>query len=69
MTPYLELCRKTWERKLPDYKIVFLDYSNIGLYLPEGTYDMNLLRRFRLMLQKDAIMVAVLKEHDGLHDA
>jgi mannosyltransferase OCH1-like enzyme len=66
MTPYLELCRKTWERNLPDYEIVFLDYSNIGRYMPEGTYDMKILRKFTLMMQKDAIMIAVLKEHGGV---
>jgi len=66
MTPYLKLCRRTWERNIPDYEIIFLDYSNIGLYLPEGTYDMTVLRRLTLMMQKDAIMVAVLKEHGGV---
>ncbi|PKN52352.1 MAG: hypothetical protein CVU55_07415 [Deltaproteobacteria bacterium HGW-Deltaproteobacteria-13] len=66
MTPYLELCRKTWERNLPDYEIIFLDYSNLGLYLPEGAYDMNILRKLTLMMQKDAVMVAVLKEHGGI---
>lgn len=66
MTPYLELCRKTWKRNLPDYEIIFLDYSNIGRYLPEETYDMNVLRSLSLMMQKDAIMVGVLKEHGGV---
>jgi hypothetical protein len=66
MTPYLKLCRRTWERNLPDYEIIFLHYSNIGLYLLEGTYDMTVLRRLTPMMQKDAIMVAVLKEHGGV---
>ena len=66
MTPYLKLCRRTWERNIPDYKIIFLNYSNIGLYLPKGTYDMTVLSRLTLMMQKDAIMVAVLKEHGGV---
>jgi hypothetical protein len=66
MTPYLELCVKTWERNLPGYEIIFLNYSNLGLHLPEGTYDMNVLRKLTLMMQKDAIMVAVLKVHGGI---
>ncbi|MFA5322832.1 MAG: capsular polysaccharide synthesis protein [Smithella sp.] len=66
MTPYLELCRKTWERNLPDYEIIFLDYSNLGHYLPEGVYDINIFRKLTFMMQKDAVMVAVLKEHGGV---
>lgn len=66
MTPYLELCVKTWKRNLPGYEIIFLDYSNLCHYLPEGAYDMNILRKLTLMMQKDAVMVAVLKEHGGI---
>jgi mannosyltransferase OCH1-like enzyme len=66
LTPYLDLCRRTWERNLPDFEIIFLHYSNIGLYMPEGTYDMAVLTRLTPMMQKDAIMVAVLKEHGGV---
>jgi hypothetical protein len=66
MIPYLELCRRTWKRNLPDYEIIFLDYSNIDLYLPEGAYDMTVLKKLTLMMQKDAVMVAVLKEHGGI---
>jgi mannosyltransferase OCH1-like enzyme len=66
MTPYLELCVRTWKRNLPGYEIIFLDYSNLGNYLPEGTYEMTVLKRLPLMMQKDAVMVAVLKEHGGI---
>lgn len=66
MTPYLKLCIKTWERALPDYEIILLDYSNIGQYLPEATYNMTVLKKLSLMMQKDAIMVGVLKEHGGI---
>jgi len=66
MTPYLKLCIKTWEKNLPDYKVILLDYSNIDPYLPEGTYDMSVLKGLSLMMQKDAIMVGVLKEHGGV---
>jgi len=66
MIPYLELCRRTWQRNLPDYEIIFLDYSNLDSYLPEGTYDMTILRKLTAMMQKDAVMVAVLKAHGGI---
>jgi hypothetical protein len=66
MPPYLKLCMRTWEVNLPDYEIVILNYSNLHRYIQEGTYDMPALRKLGLMLQKDAIMVAVLKEHGGI---
>jgi len=66
MTPYLQLCLKTWERRLPQYEIIILNYSNIDNYIPPGTYDISLLKKFKLMMQKDAVMVAVLEEHGGI---
>jgi mannosyltransferase OCH1-like enzyme len=64
--PYLKLCQKTWEKNLPDYEIIVLDYSNIDNYLPRGTYDIAFLRQLTLSMQKDAVSVAVLKEYGGV---
>jgi hypothetical protein len=66
MTPYLKLCLKTWERRLPQHKIIILNYTNLDKYIPLGTYDITLLKKFKLMTQKDAVMVAVLEEHGGI---
>jgi hypothetical protein len=66
MTPYLALCFKTWQKHLPDYEIIILDYSNIGRYLPEETLDFAVLKQLPLAMQKDAVMVAVLQEHGGI---
>jgi len=66
LTPYLQLCLKTWERRLPQYEIIILNYSNLDNYIPAGTYDISLLKKFTLMMQKDAVMVAVLAEHGGI---
>jgi len=66
MVPYLQLCMRTWEKNLPDYEVVVLDHSNLGDYIPEGTLDLSALKRMRLPLQKDAILVAVLLEHGGI---
>jgi hypothetical protein len=66
LTPYLHLCLKTWERRLPQYEIIILNYSNIDNYIPPGTYDISLLKKFTLMMQKDAVMVAVLAEQGGI---
>jgi hypothetical protein len=57
---------KTWAKNLPDYEVIILDYSNLDQYLPEGTYDMSVLTGLPLMMQKDAIMVGVLKEQGGV---
>ena len=64
--PYLALCRQTWEKNLPDYSVVVLDYSNLDSYLGSDVYDIPLLSRLPLPMQKDAISVAVMKEHGGV---
>jgi len=66
VTPYLQLCLKTWAIRLPRHKIIILNYSNLDNYIPPGTYDYSLLKKFKLMTQKDAVMVAVLEEHGGI---
>lgn len=65
MTPYLKLCKQTWERHLSDYDIIFLDYSNLSQYLPTDMLDLETLKQARLNVQKDAIMVGVLQAHGG----
>lgn len=66
LTPYLKLCRETWEVNLCADEIVELDYSNLQDYLGNDVFDLNLLKQIPLMLQKDAIMVALLKKHGGV---
>lgn len=66
LTPYLQLCKETWEVNLPDYEIVVLDYSNLHEYLDADVFDLDLLRRIPLHTQKDAIMVALLVQHGGV---
>jgi len=66
LTPYLELCRKTWQVNLPGYEIVTLDYSNIHDFIDKDVYDLSTLMKLTLPMQKDAIMVAVLNVHGGL---
>ena len=66
VTPYLQLCRETWDKRLADHEIVVLDYSNLGNYLAAGVFDLAALERVPLAMQKDAVMVAVLHRHGGL---
>jgi hypothetical protein len=63
---YLELCRSTWDKNLPEYEIVDLNYQNLNNYLEEDIYDFSVLKSLPWMMQKDAIMVAVLKHHGGV---
>jgi len=64
--PYIKLCLNTWERHLPGYEIVILDYANLSDYLSQNTYDPILFEKFPLMLQKDAIEVAILEKYGGI---
>jgi len=66
MTPYLQLCMETWTLNIPDYEIVVLNYSNLDSYIKKGTYDMAVLKKLDLNVQKDAILAAVLNEHGGV---
>ena len=59
MTPYLKLCMRTWALNIPDYEITMLNYANLDAYIQPGTYDISTLKKFRLPVQKDAIMAAV----------
>jgi hypothetical protein len=64
--PYLDLCRKTWEIQSPGYEIITLDYSNLFDYIDKFTYDFQKLKDLPLMMQKDAVMVALLQQRGGL---
>jgi hypothetical protein len=66
LTPYLRLCMQTWPAALAEHEIVVLDHERVGEYLDEAPYDMELLRRLRAPIQKDAIMIAVLRRHGGV---
>ena len=66
LTPYLALCKETWEVHLSAYNVVVLDYANLHEYVDPAVFDLDSLRRFPLPSQKDAVMAAVLKEHGGV---
>lgn len=63
---YLRICMKTWEKFLPEYEIVILDYSNLSQWLGENFYDDILYKRFGLAQQADAVRCAVLKKYGGI---
>ena len=66
VVPYIALCMKTWPRAFAGREVVVLDHARVREYLDEPPYDMDLLRRLPLPIQKDAITVAVLRRHGGV---
>ena len=63
---YLRLCMKTWEKFLPDYEIIILDYSNIDNWLGGNFYPKCLYSDFSLPIQADAIRAAILNKFGGI---
>jgi hypothetical protein len=63
---YLRLCMRTWEKFLPDYEVILLDYSNLEQWIGKDCYDKILYQNFRLMIQADAIRCAVLRRWGGV---
>jgi hypothetical protein len=66
ITPYLHLCLRTWEKMLGAHEIIMLNYSNLGNWLDGVHYSLDVFRRLTLPIQKDAIMVDVLRRHGGV---
>ncbi len=63
---YIKLCMETWQKHLPDYKIVVLDYENLDEWLGYGYFDEYLYNNFCLAQQSDAIRVALLYKYGGI---
>ena len=66
ITPYLRLCLRTWEKVLGAHEIIVLNYANLGDWLEGAHYARDVFRRLTLQVQKDAIMVDVLRRHGGV---
>lgn len=62
---YLKLCFRSWERFLPDYEIILLDYKNLPNWIDTSLFD-NTFYKFSLPVQADVIRCLVLKKHGGL---
>ena len=57
---------KTWNKFLPEYKVVVLNYSTIGNWLDKNIYSKELYKNMRLAVQADAIRCAILKKYGGI---
>ena len=63
---YLKLCMQTWQKFLPEYEVVILDYTNLSYWLGKDFFDKSLFKNFSLPKQADAIRCAVLKKYGGI---
>ena len=64
---YIRLCLKTWKKTLPqDYRIILLDYSNVGRYIGPELLSKILCKNMSLPVQADAIRVAILSKYGGI---
>lgn len=63
---YLKLCMQTWQKFLPEYEVVVLDYSNLDDWLGKDFFDKSLFKNFSLPKQADAIRCALLKKYGGI---
>lgn len=66
MPDYIKMCIKSWQKYLPEYKIIILNYSNIDCYIGKNFYDKILYEKFSLAQQSQAIRAAVLNKHGGI---
>lgn len=63
---YLKLCMKTWQKFLPEYKVIIVDYENLEQYLGKNFFDPILYQKFSLPKQADAIRCALLEKYGGI---
>ena len=63
---YLTLCIKTWKKFLPEYRIIILDYKKVKYYLGKELYSSIICYDMNLMVQADAIRVAILNKYGGI---
>ena len=62
---YLELCKESWIKNIPNCKIHILNHSNLYQYIGD-TYDMEQLKSISFAMQSDIISAAVLEKFGGL---
>ena len=63
---FLKLCIKTWKRFLSEYEIIILDYNISKFYLGEELFSNIICENMSIMVQSDAIRVAMLNKFGGI---
>ncbi|QIO10173.1 capsular polysaccharide synthesis protein [Acinetobacter lanii] len=62
---YLELCKATWIKNIPNLEIHIINHSNLHEYIGD-TYDLEKLKKISFPMQSDIISAAVLEKFGGL---
>lgn len=62
---YLDLCKDTWVKNIPNCEIHILNHANLTQYIGD-TYDIEALKTISFAMQSDIISAAVLEKFGGL---
>ncbi|ATO19231.1 hypothetical protein BS636_05910 [Acinetobacter sp. LoGeW2-3] len=62
---YLELCKQTWIKNIPNLELHIINYGNLDEYIGD-IYDTEKLKKISLAMQSDIISAAVLEKFGGL---
>lgn len=65
MPAYIKLCMKTWEKFLPDYEIVNLNFKNLENYIPKEVLNKIIYKKLSLPQQADCIRAWLLHLNGG----
>ena len=63
---FLRLCIKTWKKYIPEYEVIILDFKKVRKYLGESLFSEIMCQNMSLMVQSDAIRVAILNKFGGI---
>ena len=63
---FIKLCIRTWEKFLPEYKIIILDFETVSQYIGETLFAKIICTNLSVMVQTDAIRVAILNKYGGI---
>lgn len=64
---YLKLCIDTWQKNLPDYELIRLDYKNLYDYIDETDVPRFAFDFFSKAHQSDIIRMVVLNKYGGIY--
>lgn len=62
---YLELCKQTWIKNIPEVELHIINHKNLKDYIGD-IYDVDKLKKISLPMQSDIVSAAVLEKFGGL---
>ena len=67
LTPFLQLCLKSWRVKHPEWQVVVLDSANLWQYLTAEDLPSTFTQIQRASLQSDLVRLAILAKYGGCY--